>query len=38
MFDLTTQGDIQDLIEKGVLSDTGEGGRSTNYNLNLPTL
>ncbi len=30
--------DIQDLIEKGVLLDSGEGGRSTNYILNLPTL
>ncbi|MCJ7468309.1 MAG: Fic family protein [Maribacter sp.] len=30
--------DIQDLVEKGVLLDTGEGGRSTNYILNLPTL
>ncbi|MHA1839960.1 MAG: Fic family protein [Candidatus Ranarchaeia archaeon] len=28
--------DIQDLVEKGVLSDLGEGGRSTNYKLNLP--
>ena len=30
--------DIQDLIDKGVLSDSGEGGRSTNYVINLPTL
>jgi len=30
--------DIQDLVEKGVLLDSGEGGRSTNYILNLPTL
>jgi Fic family protein len=30
--------DIQDLIEKGVLSDSGEGGRSTNYVLNSPSL
>ncbi len=29
--------DIQDLIEKGVLLDSGEGGRSTNYILNLPS-
>jgi len=29
--------DIQDLVEKGVLSDSGEGGRSTNYILNLST-
>lgn len=28
--------DIQDLVEKGVLLDSGEGGRSTNYVLNLP--
>ena len=34
----TARRDIQDLIEKGVLSDSGEGGRSTNYVLNLPTL
>jgi len=32
----TARRDIQDLIEKGVLLDTGEGGRSTNYTLNLP--
>lgn len=32
----TARKDIQDLIEKGVLSDSGEGGRSTNYILNLP--
>lgn len=31
----TARRDIQDLIEKGVLSDSGEGGRSTNYILNL---
>ena len=30
--------DIQDLVEKGVLLDSGEGGRSTNYILNLPIL
>ncbi len=29
--------DIQDLVEKGVLLDSGEGGRSTNYVLNLST-
>jgi len=34
----TARRDIQDLIEKGVLSQAGEGGRSTNYILNLPTL
>jgi len=34
----TARRDIQDLIEKGVLSDSGEGGRSTNYILNLPSL
>ena len=34
----TARRDIQDLIEKGILSDSGEGGRSTNYILNLPTL
>lgn len=28
--------DIQDLVEKGVLLDSGEVGRSTNYVLNLP--
>jgi Fic family protein len=28
--------DIQDLVEKGILSDSGEGGRSTNYKINLP--
>ena len=28
--------DIQDLVEKGILSDSGEGGRSTNYIINLP--
>ena len=31
----TARRDIQDLIEKGVLLDSGEGGRSTNYVLNL---
>ncbi len=31
----TARKDIQDLIEKGVLLDSGEGGRSTNYILNL---
>lgn len=31
----TARRDIQDLIEKGVLLDSGEGGRSTNYTLNL---
>jgi len=30
--------DIQDLVEKGVLLESGEGGRSTNYILNLLTL
>ena len=34
----TARKDIQDLIEKGVLLDSGEGGRSTNYILVLPTL
>jgi Fic family protein len=34
----TARRDIQDLIEKGILSDSGEGGRSTNYILNLPRL
>jgi len=34
----TARRDIQDLIEKGVLLDSGEGGRSTNYVLNLPSL
>ncbi|MBL7114060.1 MAG: Fic family protein [Bacteroidales bacterium] len=34
----TARRDIQDLIEKGILSDSGEGGRSTNYLLNLPAL
>ena len=29
--------DIQDLVEKGILLDSGEGGRSTNYILNLPS-
>lgn len=31
----TARRDIQNLIEKGVLSDSGEGGRSTNYILNI---
>ncbi len=30
--------DIQDLVEKEVLLDSGEGGRSTNYVLNLPII
>ena len=30
--------DIQDLVQKGILVDSGEGGRSTNYMLNLPGL
>jgi Fic family protein len=30
--------DIQDLVYKGVLSDSEEGGRSTNYIINLPEL
>ena len=34
----TARRDIQDLIEKGVLLDSGEGGRSTNYILKLPVL
>jgi Fic family protein len=34
----TARRDIQDLIEKGVLLDSGEGGRSTNYILNLSKL
>jgi Fic family protein len=34
----TARRDIQDLIEKNVLLDSGEGGRSTNYILNLPRL
>jgi len=34
----TARRDIQDLIEKGILSDSGERGRSTNYILNLPNL
>ncbi len=32
----TARRDIQDLIEKKVLLDSGEGGRSTNYIMNLP--
>ena len=34
----TARRDIQDLIEKGVLLDSGEGGRSTNYILRLTEL
>lgn len=34
----TARRDIQDLIEKNVLSNSGEGDRSTNYILNLPNL
>ena len=34
----TARRDIQDLIKKGILLDSREGGRSTNYILNLPTL
>ncbi len=34
----TARRDIQDLIEKRILLDSGEGGRSTNYTLNLPAL
>ncbi|MFO7671711.1 MAG: Fic family protein [Bacteroidales bacterium] len=34
----TARRDIHDLIEKGILSDSGEGGRSTNYILNLPSV
>jgi len=30
----TARRDLQDLVEKGVLLDTGAGGRSTNYVLN----
>ena len=30
--------DIQDLMDKDILSDSTEGGRSTNYTLNLPLL
>lgn len=30
--------DIQDLVKKGVLEDSGEGGRSTNYELRLTEL
>ena len=32
----TARRDIQNLMSKGILSDAGEGGRSTNYILNLP--
>ena len=28
--------DIQDLVNKGILCDTGENGRNTNYILNIP--
>jgi len=34
----TARRDIQDLIKKGILSTSREGGRNTNYILNLPTL
>jgi Fic family protein len=34
----TARRDIQDLVENGVLSDTGEGGRSIKYILILPTI
>jgi Fic family protein len=34
----TARKDIQDLIEKGVLLNSGEGGRSTNYILNFSAL
>ncbi len=34
----TARRDIQDLVQKGVLLESGEGGRSTNYILNLPRL
>ena len=34
----TANRDIQDLIRKGILEDSGEGGRSTNYLLILPEL
>jgi len=34
----TARRDIQDLIEKGVLLDSDEGGRSTNYIMNLPSV
>lgn len=34
----TANRDIQDLIEKGILLDSGERGRNTNYILNLPGL
>ena len=30
--------DIQDLVDKGVLSDSGEGGRRTNYVVNMPNI
>jgi Fic family protein len=28
--------DIKDLVEKGILRQTGEGGRNVNYELNFP--
>ena len=31
----TARRDIQDLVEKGILAESGEGGRSTNYGLRL---
>ena len=34
----TARRDIQDLVEKGILSESSEGGRSTNYTLNLPRI
>lgn len=34
----TANRDIKDLIEKGILRQTDEGGRSTNYELILPIL
>ena len=34
----TARRDIQDLIDKGVLSESGEGGRNTNYILRIPSL
>ncbi len=34
----TARRDIQDLVQKGVLLESSEGGRSTNYILNLPRL
>ncbi|MEN8230920.1 MAG: hypothetical protein ABFS38_22380 [Bacteroidota bacterium] len=32
---VTARRDIQDVIENGILSDSGERGRSTNYTPNL---